>query len=899
MYHLLDQAISILNNLLDILNSQPFLLLAITASFLIKTYIITQLLLHRAKHQAMFKRAWTLLILILLGSIIEDTAWILKLVRLIIFPSIDCRLGIFLLRIAWASTIIQYQALSLLVEHLITAQRQKISILNWTFLIASSYFCSIFIWLALFKTIHLSRPNIEYATLTQTSIYVPLIVMSILIATLVRLYHRNTPKILKRQLYIFIWGLIIPRVISDLIQFNPFNIIPSDSSSNVVITALSSILIAYAAYFCIDRLLRLRFLNLRQSVASKQSKNPFMERFKTFLEQLGTVLNLHELSPIVKSYFRVTLNIAEGRAKLYFRTDNPADLKSQIVETFLNNNQAGHHYLLKHRTILLLDELEFNQFYQKDALNHDLLTFLKQIDSEIFIPIYQEDLIIAYILIEQDPRSKRIYSNIEQDEITIFTQYLGSIINLMQKRNLNDLIEQEKQLKEELYQKHQQINQYKESIRSFIKQSQTKKVGILFYKSRRFIIGNQDANEIINFNLNTFPGHPLAQKLNFIAKQVEAYKNSQSCFAKDPQNQTIIITGIPSLEGHNVIITIHYPDITDVVKRQLDLLTDPSQWDYLLYLETTKSGQLINQLIPGSSESILNFKIELLKASLSKKAILISISDEDLIPTVELIHQISLRQNLYSLNLHAPSSDFETATQLFGINPIFGQVASPPLLQTLNQTGTLFINNIHHLNLETQTYLAEFIKYGFYRVFRSEQKIFSDVRIICATDQNLTQLVQESRFSKELYQELQKTSLVMPSLTSLPNENMQQLIEEIANTTVGNGSFKDLLTLNEREKQALISKHLESFQELKTQIKAMITDKSRVNHIQLDAQLNSSTPLHDSELADILKLGKYALKDRAAMQWLWNKFQNQNKIASLLNVNRSSVQRRCKEFGFY
>ena len=44
---------------------------------------------------------------------------------------------------------------------------------------------------------------------------------------------------------------------------------------------------------------------------------------------------------------------------------------------------------------------------------------------------------------------------------------------------------------------------------------------------------------------------------------------------------------------------------------QIDLLKDPSKWDYLLYLETTKSGQLINQLIPGSGENLLNYKINL------------------------------------------------------------------------------------------------------------------------------------------------------------------------------------------------------------------------------------------------------------------------------------------------
>ena len=51
----------------------------------------------------------------------------------------------------------------------------------------------------------------------------------------------------------------------------------------------------------------------------------------------------------------------------------------------------------------------------------------------------------------------------------VFASYLSNIINLLQNRNLEMLIQQEKELKEELYSKHQEINQYKESIRSFLR----------------------------------------------------------------------------------------------------------------------------------------------------------------------------------------------------------------------------------------------------------------------------------------------------------------------------------------------------------------------------------------------------------------------------------------------
>ena len=50
------------------------------------------------------------------------------------------------------------------------------------------------------------------------------------------------------------------------------------------------------------------------------------------------------------------------------------------------------------------------------------------------------------------------------------------------------------------------------------------------------------------------------------------------------------------------------------------------------------------------------------------------------------------------------------------------------------------------------------------------------------------------------------------------------------------------------------------------------------------------------DIAQAVRLGKKALQDPQSMAILWNKFRNQNKIATLLGVNRSSVNRRCQEY---
>ena len=74
--------------------------------------------------------------------------------------------------------------------------------------------------------------------------------------------------------------------------------------------------------------------------------------------------------------------------------------------------------------------------------------------------------------------------------------------------------------------------------------------------------------------------------------------------------------------------------------------------------------------------------------------------------------------------------------------------------------------------------------------------------------------------------------------------------------------------------------------------------KAQQNNIIYNKTPFNVSPLMtaESDLAHAARLGKQALKDKKIMTMLWNTFKNQNKIASFLGINRSSVSRRCKEY---
>lgn len=891
---------------------QPFLFLVTLVSFALKVYIVANLFLQGHKTGMNNKRPWFFMMLVLISAAIVDFAWITTLIRTLWMPTMDLRIFLFPLRISWGFFALQYQSLTLFIESLID-QKSRLSLRQKVCIFLSSIPFIFSIGLAFINincTEPTLRPQIEFLMRTIENIYLLAVLMPISLAiTLWRLRAGNLPRILKKQLTVLIPALIVPVWLFDILQMFPLALNPTWTTNSYAAVNLSTILITCALFYSARRVVALRFLNFREHVESAARFN-FIDGFKDVLEQLSHATSTPELRHITQTLFKESFGVPLNKTRLYIRKTTDieknnasdqllyqADSRLNLVENFLNSQQESAYKHIAAAKILIYDEIAFSNFYAQQDESQMLVTFLESIDADIFLPIYEKQNMIAYIIVDRHARPNRFYGNVEHDEMLVFSSYLGNIINLLQTRNLKMLLHQEKELKEELYHKHQEINQYKESIRSFLRTSQQKEIGIIFYKNRHFIFGNKAAKELIQINVNAQEGHPLTRALKHVARQVEEYKTPYTHFAQDKEGNKLVLAGVPHLEQNNVIITIYHPEISDIIKKQLDALHDPSSWDYLLYLETTQSGKLINQLIPGSGEKLLNFKISLLKLALSKKALLLEMPEEDLIATVEIIHHISLRETLHIIKLQGPSRNHDTAIKLFGINPLFGvPQESKPLLEQLNGIGTIYIQNIHFLDLETQEYLAEFLRYGLYRIFKSDQKITSNVRIICSTNQNLQTLVQEGSFSKQLFNELKKSTLSMPSLLTLAEEELNALANGFIEQALKTHDLKNLLELTDKEKIKLAHQRPVSLQELKDKVQQLLINKSKKNQIYDETQFDPAYQLSDPQLIEAARLGKHALRDPRLMAMLWDKFKSQAKIATFLGVNRSSVNRRCKDF---
>lgn len=889
-------------------SSFPFLLAAESISFFLKLVLLVYALSFGLR-SAKIQRPWYFLLPVLVGAILSDLAWIVSLLQKTYIPAIDYSIIVFIVRFAWFGAIIQYQSLSLFLESLVDNQHQ-IKKYQKAFLTVSGILCAFWLYMAFFQfsSAH-SRPAVEFTMFKACSFYLFLVTVPTLIITLQKVRSSKVPKILKKQFKVLVQNLIGPALFSDFLQNYPFAFFPGYVANNYAVVSVSTVLLSLALYYSAKRMMGLRFLNFNTHVQSNAAFN-FIVDFKTVLEQLSHVTNVKELGHITQAFFKGAFDIQPSRVSLSIRklsTDHQEEKEistnpmEKLIENFISRHDTATCKvapLLRQSKILITDEIAFNNFVgDGDSVTDEVVQFLDHINADVFIPIYEKQTIIAYVIVEKNARPRQLFSNIERDEMVVFASYLGNVINLLRNRNLNSMIHKEKEMQEELYSKHQEINQYKESIRSFFRTSKHQKIGILFYKNRQFKYGNQDAKELITININNQLGHPLSKALFRLAHQVTEYKTNQKAFAKDADGNKLVLSGIPNLEQNNTIIMVHYPEVSDLIKNQIDRLKNPTEWDYLLYLETTESGKLINQLIPGSSEYLLNFKVELLKTALSKKALLLELPEEDLLPTVEILHHISLRENLHILKIHSSEQNFDTAMKLFGINPIFGDSKDEkPLLDRLHNTGTLLLQNVHFLNLETQQYLAEFIRYGYYHVFKSDKKVTANVRIICSTNQNLHTLVQQGKFSRILFNELKQTTLSMPPLVTLPAEEISMLADGFTQQAIQGDAFQNLLELTKREKERLVMAKPVSLKEIKEKVLHILQQKSKKNQVFQETQFDPAYNISDPELIQAARLGKKALRDPKIMAMLVNKFKNQNAVAAFLGVNRSSVSRRCKEY---
>jgi len=711
------------------------------------------------------------------------------------------------------------------------------------------------------------------------------------------------PHILRAQLKVFFILLCIPLlpdcalVLIDLLrlqQYFTFTLLR-------LIDLLSVASFTISALFFARRIYHLRFLNLTDRVIAGPTLRLTDEQLLKLKHALCKAKNVSEFGNIHAAFFDQLAHIAPERITFHLckpEQRNTADRIGRAIEQFIQDKPEIAAQFFVEDSLLVYDELAFTYFYEQSKDTAALLSFLDQIDAAVFIPLKHINRFFGAIIITKElHRQNELFSLAVQIKMRLYGTFVMYALAQFDHISYYTLLEEHKMLSLELYKTNQKNARFHETIVSLLKPETLRKNGILLYKNSLFSCLSNIAEELLQINPNFHQGHPLAKALKEVVRRVNTYGIPHSIIEKNISGIDICCQAFP-YKKDELVILVSPADITHVIPIEQALL-QPADIDYAIFLYATDAGAIISQAFPGGGTMIHQAKVQFLKTLLSKKIMLLDVHPEDRDICLDIAQRICHRTIVRSINPATTTPDI-ICTALFG-KQLFTHddiVTEQGLLYTLDQSGIIHIVNAHCLDPKTQELLVRFLKTGFFCVYKTEQRQPSNVTIIMSSSADLQALAKQGLFSEELYAYLHDAIITLPSLFSLPFSELDSLARSFQKKLITAPEYHHVFGFSSTEQQQLDANRPESYTELRQRIsrwiKQCVSQSSLAQETTLYAPKKESG---DSAVLEAARRGKQTLKDRKIMRELWDTFQNQSKIAQLLDVDRSSVHRRLKEYG--
>ncbi|MGD0784763.1 MAG: sigma-54 dependent transcriptional regulator [Sedimentisphaerales bacterium] len=264
----------------------------------------------------------------------------------------------------------------------------------------------------------------------------------------------------------------------------------------------------------------------------------------------------------------------------------------------------------------------------------------------------------------------------------------------------------------------------------------------------------------------------------------------------------------------------------------------------------------------------------------------------------QAIHENSLRRNHAFKPLNcAGLTESLLESELFGHakGSFTGATEARKGLFEVADKGTLFLDEIGDMPLTMQAKLLRVLEDGIVVPVGSNKSTVVDVRVISATNHDLTNLVEQGKFRQDLYFRIKGVSVTVPTLRDR-TEDIRQLVDYfLAQAAVELGKPKKGISDNALN-------ILKSFnwpgniRQLRNCIRTMavMSDSEILDVKDIPAEINRTRQLAGQVT------GKVSLNDlekQAIIDTLAKVQNNREKAAKLLGIGERTLYRKIKEYG--
>ncbi|MCS6291017.1 MAG: sigma-54-dependent Fis family transcriptional regulator [Nitrospira sp.] len=199
-------------------------------------------------------------------------------------------------------------------------------------------------------------------------------------------------------------------------------------------------------------------------------------------------------------------------------------------------------------------------------------------------------------------------------------------------------------------------------------------------------------------------------------------------------------------------------------------------------LAARHGGYRQDAIVEGTSQAWRTVKAQIAQVAPSQASVLIqgeTGSGKDVV--ARLLHAHSRRADgpFIAVNCGAVSREL-LESELFGYEKgaFTGAAQSKPGLIAAAEGGSLFLDEIGEMPGPMQVSLLRFLDRNEYRPVGSTRTLRADVRIICATNRDIQELVLQGRFRDDLLYRINTVTLHVPPLRERP-EDLALLVDHI------------------------------------------------------------------------------------------------------------------------